>query len=161
MKQENEKFNFYWTNYDKNASYNLTKIENNINQTLTTTLDTFFTYIPENITIAENEKWCFLLNATSTANSESAPSNTLCFTPDPIIFIPEVFTPDGNGKNDYFRPNFIYTQPSTYNIRVFDKFGRTVYHTTNLQRQGLERNTFERRKGIESAMFLFTLSNTH
>jgi gliding motility-associated-like protein len=160
VKQENEKFNFYWTNYDKNASYNLTRIENNINQTLTTTQDTFFTYIPENITIAENEKWCFQLNATSPANSESAQSNTLCFTPDPIIFIPEVFTPDGNGKNDYFRPNFIYTQPSSYNFRVFDKFGRTVYHTTNYSDKGWDGTLLNGGKALSGDVFVCTIEYT-
>ena len=44
------------------------------------------------------------------------------------LYVPNVFTPNGDGINDLFIPNGIYERISFY---VFDRWGEEVFHTTS------------------------------
>jgi gliding motility-associated-like protein len=48
----------------------------------------------------------------------------------PEIFVPTGFTPDGNGRNDVFRPIYVGMQTIDY-FRVYDRWGKLIY-TNNL-----------------------------
>jgi gliding motility-associated-like protein len=45
------------------------------------------------------------------------------------MWIPNSFTPNGDGVNDTFKPNFIGVKK--YGFRIFDRWGRTVFYTDN------------------------------
>ena len=44
------------------------------------------------------------------------------------LYVPNVFTPNGDGVNDLFIPNGIYERVSVY---VFDRWGEEIFHTTS------------------------------
>ncbi|GIV27290.1 MAG: hypothetical protein KatS3mg027_1104 [Bacteroidia bacterium] len=53
---------------------------------------------------------------------------------DPIfrLFIPDVFTPDGNGLNDVFNVKGIGIDDKGFKMIIFDRWGEKVYETTDL-----------------------------
>lgn len=74
---------------------------------------------PENVTltlIASNVSGC----------SDTA---TLLVEPVPRYYIPNAFTPDGDGFNDCFKP--VGQVPDEYLIEVFDRWGGIVYSSTD------------------------------
>lgn len=50
---------------------------------------------------------------------------------DPDMYVPNVFTPNGDGKNDIFRPILIGMKELHY-FRVYNRFGQMVYSTTEI-----------------------------
>lgn len=51
------------------------------------------------------------------------------FKTDPSIFVPSAFTPNGDGRNDIFRPIAAGMERLEY-FRVFNRWGQLVYSTT-------------------------------
>jgi len=47
----------------------------------------------------------------------------------PTLFIPNAFTPDGDGLNDVFLP--IVNNINKYSLRILNRFGQTVFYTEN------------------------------
>jgi gliding motility-associated-like protein len=48
------------------------------------------------------------------------------------IYIPNAFTPDGNGDNDYFFPQGVYWDPDYFEMDIFDRWGNLIYHTNTI-----------------------------
>jgi len=51
------------------------------------------------------------------------------------FYVPNAFTPNGNGNNDAFGPSFTNILPDHYNFYVFDRWGNIVFHTTEIYGQ--------------------------
>jgi gliding motility-associated-like protein len=49
----------------------------------------------------------------------------------PTIFVPNAFTPDGDGLNDVFRPVFVDVDPEHHELMIFDRWGDLVFRTTD------------------------------
>jgi gliding motility-associated-like protein len=49
-----------------------------------------------------NYRGCYYITAVDRSGNESGPSNTVCVDNCPAYFLPNVFTPDGDGINDTF-----------------------------------------------------------
>ena len=54
--------------------------------------------------------------------------NVNVFNIDPDMYVPNVFTPNGDGKNDIFRPILIGMKELKY-FRVYNRFGQLLYST--------------------------------
>lgn len=65
------------------------------------------------------------------AEIERSRSNVLAFERDPIISIPNSFTPNGDGLNDQFivTGKFI----SSYEMQIFNRWGEVLFQTTDLE----------------------------
>lgn len=50
---------------------------------------------------------------------------------DPDMYVPNVFTPNGDGRNDIFRPILIGMKELHY-FRVYNRFGQMVYSTSDM-----------------------------
>ncbi|MEQ1746118.1 MAG: gliding motility-associated C-terminal domain-containing protein [Saprospiraceae bacterium] len=49
----------------------------------------------------------------------------------PFMFVPNVFSPDQDGQNDLFLPNFAPVTLDHYRLEVYDRWGSLIFSTTN------------------------------
>lgn len=49
---------------------------------------------------------------------------------DYALFIPNTFTPNGDGQNDLFFPQGIGANPDNFTMYIFDRWGNLIYQTT-------------------------------
>lgn len=55
---------------------------------------------------------------------------------DPYIFVPNAFTPNADGNNDYFKPYYPLTLVTEVFFAVYDRWGVPMYETTDLDALG-------------------------
>jgi gliding motility-associated-like protein len=57
-------------------------------------------------------------------------SNEACVTPMPELYVPNAFSPNGDGINDVFRPLFSSPQqPEDYFLQIWDRWGSLIHET--------------------------------
>ena len=71
---------------------------------------------------------CFAVTAVDTFKNESAFSNRVCVDNCPVYRLPNVFTPNGDGENDYFVP-FPYKFIKDIDLKIYDRWGLLVFET--------------------------------
>jgi gliding motility-associated-like protein len=127
-----------WTNpnnlcADDVMSYNLyyTPIEGN-EMTLIGTFDnngdTAFTH-NDNGSIAG----CYAVTAVDSVQygNESDSSNVVCFDNCPSYWLPNVFSPNGDGINDLFSALVPYNYVESVNIQIYNRWGQLIFETVN------------------------------
>jgi gliding motility-associated-like protein len=77
---------------------------------------------------------CFdvVLTATSVNGCFDITVQQICIEPDVAIYIPNAFTPNGDGINDFFFPQGLGLDPANFEIWIFDRWGNLVYNGTDL-----------------------------
>ena len=75
---------------------------------------------------------CYYTTAVDSFGNVSAQSNTVCSDNCLIYRLPNVFTPNGDGINDYFEP-FPYCYVKEIELKVFNRWGNTVFETDNAE----------------------------
>ncbi len=75
---------------------------------------------------------CYMVVAVDTSGNSSDFSNVVCVDIDEcdLYSLPNVFTPNGDGFNDYFCP-FPYDFVEKIDIKIFDRWGLVVFATDN------------------------------
>jgi len=75
---------------------------------------------------------CYYVTAIDSFNNESPPSNVLCFDVDQcsLYELPNVFTPNDDGINDFFIP-FPYDFVDEIDLIIFNRWGVEVFKTTD------------------------------
>ncbi|MVM35526.1 T9SS type B sorting domain-containing protein, partial [Spirosoma sp. HMF4905] len=73
---------------------------------------------------------CYYVTAVSKRGLESAPSNKVCVDACPSLVLPNVFTPNGDGKNDVFQPLRCPRFVSSISFVVYNRWGAKVYETS-------------------------------
>jgi len=84
---------------------------------------------------------------------------------DPLFtfYIPNAFTPDGDGVNDTWGPSGANFEYESYNVQVYDRWGKMVWQTDNPDRQwnGTDQSSLEPvRPGLYVYQFLVKQFNT-
>ena len=75
---------------------------------------------------------CYYVTAVNKYGTESAPSNTVCKDNCPIFALPNVITPNGDGKNDLFTPLKCPSFVQSLEFKVFNRWGAKVYDTKDV-----------------------------
>jgi hypothetical protein len=53
--------------------------------------------------------------------------------PDALLYVPNSFTPDGKGLNNYFYPVFSHAiDPEDYVFRIYNRWGEIIFETNEL-----------------------------
>ncbi|MCZ2357158.1 MAG: gliding motility-associated C-terminal domain-containing protein [Bacteroidia bacterium] len=74
---------------------------------------------------------CFVITATDTVGNESPYSAEFCVDNCPDIIFPNVFTPNGDGRNDYFIPIKARSVKSI-RLQIFDRWGVWLSSSNNI-----------------------------
>lgn len=76
---------------------------------------------------------CYKVMALENVNqfgfSDSSYSNEFCLAYDPLLFVPNAFTPDG--LNPVFLPVIQNVDPDKYTLRIMDRWGKIVFQTND------------------------------
>jgi len=75
---------------------------------------------------------CYYVTAVNKYGTESAPSNTVCKENCPVIELPNVITPNGDGKNDIFKPLDCPSFVQAVEFKVFNRWGAKVFDTKDV-----------------------------
>ncbi|MCF8258946.1 MAG: gliding motility-associated C-terminal domain-containing protein, partial [Flavobacteriales bacterium] len=84
---------------------------------------------------------------------------------DPLytFYIPNAFTPDGDGTNDTWGPSGANYEYESYNVQVYDRWGKLVWQTDNPGQQwnGTDQGSLEPvRPGLFVYQFVVKQFNT-
>jgi len=94
-----------------------------------TTYSIFIPGIMYNLTSGEV---CFYVSASETGNpygiTGESVSDTSCISIEETVTVPNIFSPDGDGKNDHFKPVITFA-PSSYQFLITDKQMKTIFET--------------------------------
>lgn len=79
-----------------------------------------------------NKTGCYYVTALDSIiyNNESVPSNIVCIDNCPIYFLPNVFSPNGDGMNDLFIPLNPYRYVDSIDLTIYNRWGNVLF-TTN------------------------------
>ena len=70
--------------------------------------------------------YCYRVLAVSSADNQViSVSNERCFVPQPKIYFPNAFTPNGDGLNETFKYEGVFAE--SIKVKIFDRWGNTVY----------------------------------
>ncbi|MER0441615.1 gliding motility-associated C-terminal domain-containing protein [Emticicia sp. W12TSBA100-4] len=111
------KYNIYYARYADEQPKLLTTVP---------ATETSFTHIK---TLQEGFAGCYYITAVNRLNIESAPSNIICKDNCPIVELPNVLTPNGDGKNDTFTPMTCSAFIKTISIEIYNRYGVKVYES--------------------------------
>jgi gliding motility-associated-like protein len=87
------------------------------------------TYRHENLTSLAG---CYEVRAVSRSGQESVASNRVCKDNCPYLMMPNVFTPNGDGKNDEFQPMQCPRFVESAELIIVNRWGAQVYQSNNI-----------------------------
>ena len=118
--------------------------------------DTSFTHVPS----ATNLAGCYYITAIDSieingGGNESDPSNVIRPDNCPFYDLPNTFTPNEDGSNDFFRPCLIYRYINSVDFRVTNRWGQVVFQTNNpeINWDGKDQNTG---KDLPEGVYFYT-----
>ena len=79
---------------------------------------------------------CYVVEAVESEGNlfnfkETSRSNVFCVDVDPLYYIASAFTPNGDLKNEIFKPSFLFVSDLDYEFAVYSRFGGLIFKTTN------------------------------
>jgi gliding motility-associated-like protein len=75
------------------------------------------------------------------------------------FFVPNAFTPDDNGQNEVFIPEFTNIIDAGYTFRIFDRWGHIVFETNSV-REGWNGTWKNNGKPVEMGVYVYTINYT-
>jgi gliding motility-associated-like protein len=95
--------------------------------------DTLFAVsIPDIMYSITQGKVCFYISASETGNpygiTGESVSNTACLSIEETVTVPNIFSPDGDGINDLFKPVITFA-PLSYQLLITDRQRKTLFET--------------------------------
>ena len=77
---------------------------------------------------------CYTITAVDSVqySNESDSSNIVCFDNCPSYWLPNVFSPNGDGINDLFSALVPYSYVESIDIQIYNRWGQIVFETTDI-----------------------------
>ncbi len=72
---------------------------------------------------------CYAVTSVDSFGNESSFSNLVCIDNCPYYQLPNVFTPNGDGSNDFFTPLHPYKYVNSIDIKIYNRWGAEVFRT--------------------------------
>ena len=69
------------------------------------------------------------LVATTVYNCSDTTCQNVVIDDEYLIYVPNAFTPDGDGVNDVFLPKLQGIDPLSYNLQIFDRWGELIFES--------------------------------
>ncbi|MGZ5283572.1 MAG: T9SS type B sorting domain-containing protein, partial [Bacteroidia bacterium] len=88
----------------------------------------------EDIAFADTsiQNFCYKVEAVESGTNINSFSTVTCLQQEPIVYIPNAFTPDlADGINDKFRPEGLYIK--SFKISIYNRWGQLVYENNNAE----------------------------
>lgn len=82
-------------------------------------------------TLEEGLAGCYALAAIDSVGNSSPLTDLVCVDNCPIYVLPNVFTPNGDGANDTFRPFPGWRFVERIELQIFNRWGNLVFETTD------------------------------
>ena len=92
--------------------------------------DSSFIFNPAPHTYADSGSYTITLIAGNQYNCLDTSYQNIFIEPNILFFIPNAFTPDGDGINDNFSGKGVFI--NTYEMTIFDRWGNPVYKTNDI-----------------------------
>ena len=99
---------------------------------------------------------CYEVRAVSRSGRESAASNRVCKDNCPYLMMPNVFTPNGDGKNDIFQPAQCPRFIESAELTVVNRWGVKVYQSNDLSLQWNGKNN--QGKDVPGGLYLYQVT---
>jgi hypothetical protein len=103
-------------------------------------------------------KVCYHVEAVESMNiysySEVSNSNEICHVFDPLIYIPNAFTP--GGLNPIFKPVVSLMNPNAYKLTIIDRWGDPIFVTTDIN-EGWNGRLADNNKLAEVGVYMYVL----
>ena len=74
---------------------------------------------------------CYAVAAIDSSGNESPVITKLCTDNCPVYDLPNVFTPNNDSINDFFKALLPYRYVKDINIKIFNRWGEKMFETTN------------------------------
>lgn len=74
---------------------------------------------------------------------------------EPYIFIPNAFTPNNDGINDFFKAYFPLNMVTELYLAVYDRWGNIIFETDNINSQGWDGTYKGEKLGTDVYVFMF------
>jgi gliding motility-associated-like protein len=87
-----------------------------------------------------NGRFCYYIEAIEGNDNPYGPvlegsfSNIACVSQTPIIFVPSVFTPNGDEHNEVFRPVTYFVSEIGYSFTIYNREGTALFSTNDPQK---------------------------
>jgi len=115
------KYNVYYARYKDDTPKLLTAIDK------PTPPEPSFTH---NRPLEDGFAGCYYVTAVNSLNIESGPSNIVCKDNCTVVELPNIFTPNGDGKNDTFTPMTCSAFIQQIDIEIYNRYGLKVYESS-------------------------------
>ncbi len=93
---------------------------------------------PISAEVSDDGRFCYFVEAEyrltlsnngSISDDLTSLSNQLCIELPPVVYIPNAFVP--SGVNQFFKPVLLFRELRNYDFRIFDRWGKELFATTN------------------------------
>ena len=111
--------------------------------------------------ITTGKEVCFVVEAVEADGNdygfkENSLSNKLCFTTNPIFWIPNAFAPEG--VNTEFKPVISFGDWQNYSLQIYDRYGQLLFESNN-QEIGWDGKVDGKIASIGNYVYRITINN--
>ncbi len=118
------------------------------------TLEEGITDYTDTYTYLSQAAYCYRIIAFEKEGNEAeSVSNLACVTPPPLLFVPNAFSPNDDGTNDYFRIQGPFVE--WFHLKIFNRWGEKIYETYNLE-QGWSGKTYSG-ESVPEGVYVYTV----